>query len=269
MIRMHLQQHFSIDEDHISVRRTRPDDFIVRFTNQLDLDAVLSTPSPPRAPFILRWWRWSRLIMGSVGAFRYRVLVGMKGIPSHARSLEVIQVILISIGAKAEITNLEALDDLNNETELFVTAWCAYPDLIPDEKIMAVLEEEEEHDKGSSLYLRTHEIIHDEVSALRYLVRPRTMEFQDWHTPPPSSDEDYGYNNDEDSSDSNYSGFHPRFGDSGGTGARPRKTRIAGPDKPRLGHRSGPTFLGSGSEAGCRSGRLLLPDHFAVQRHAL
>jgi len=208
--------------------------------------------------------------MGSVGAFRYRVLIGMKGIPSHAWLSEVIQVILISIGAKAEITNLEALDDSDNETELFVTAWCVYPDLIPDEKIMAVLEEEEEeHDEGSSLYLRTHEIIHDEVSALRYLVRPRTMEYQDWHTPLPSSIEDYGYNNDEDSSDSNYNGFHPGFGDSGGMGARPQKTRIAGPDEPRIGHRSEPTFLGLGSEAGCRSGRLLLPDHFAVQRHAL
>lgn len=98
------------------MRRTRPDDFIIRIIDQPDLDVVLSTPSPLGAPFILRWWRWSCLIMGSVGAFKYRVLVGMKGIPSHARSSEVAQVILISSGAKAEITNPEALDDPDDET---------------------------------------------------------------------------------------------------------------------------------------------------------
>lgn len=95
---------------------------------------------------------------------------------------------------------------------------------------MVVPEEEEEEHDG------------DEVPALHYLVRLRIMEFQDWHTPPPSSDEDYGYNDDEDSDDTNYNGFHPGFGDGGGTGARPRKTRFAGPDEPRLGRGSRPTF---------------------------
>lgn len=41
---------------------------------------------------------------------------------------------------------------------------------------MAVPEPEEEHDGGSPLY--PHEIIHDEVPALRYLVRLRLIEFQ-------------------------------------------------------------------------------------------
>jgi hypothetical protein len=33
---------------------------------------------------------------------------------------------------------------------------------------------------------------------VRYLVRLRLIEFQDWHTPPPSSDEDYGGRSDDD-----------------------------------------------------------------------
>lgn len=66
---------------------------------------------------------------------------------------------------------------------------------------MSMLEPEEEHDGGSPLYLRPHEIIHDKVPALYYLVRLRIVEFQDCHTPP-SSDEDYGYNDDEDSDNS-------------------------------------------------------------------
>ena len=88
------------------------------------------------------------------------------------------QTILGSSCARVDIANPEAVADPGDERELFVATWCAHPDLIPDEKIMAVPEWEEEHDGGSPLYLRPHEIIHDEVPALRYLVRLRIVEFR-------------------------------------------------------------------------------------------
>ena len=118
---------------------------------------------------------------------------------------------------------------------------------------MAVPEPEEEHDGGSPLYLRPHEIIHDEVPALRYLVRLRIIEFQDWHTPPPSSGDHYDIGDDEDSDDSNYNGFHPGFS-SGGGGSRPRTTRFGGAGEPRLGHGSGPAFRARESRARSWSG---------------
>lgn len=52
MVRLHLLQYYGIAE--VSVWRTRPGDFIVRFTNLEDLDTVLGTPSPEGAPFALR-----------------------------------------------------------------------------------------------------------------------------------------------------------------------------------------------------------------------
>ncbi|CAD6222371.1 unnamed protein product [Miscanthus lutarioriparius] len=235
----YLQEHYGITEEHVSVRRTRPDDFLVRFSHQEDLDLVLYNQRPEGVSFALWWRRYSCLIMGSAGAFRYRVLVGMKGIPSHARSSEVAQTILGSAGAKVEIADPDALSYLEDEREFFVSTWCAHPDLVLDEIIMAVPEPEEEHDSGSPLYLRPHEIIHDDVPALRYLVHIRIVEFQDWHTTTPSSDDEfYGAGDDEDSDDSNYNGFHLGFGG----GARPRTTRFAGPDEPRLGRVSGPAF---------------------------
>lgn len=75
------------------------------------------------------------------------------------------------------MTDLDALSDPDDERGFFVSTWCAYPDLVPDEIIMAVPEPEEEHDGGSSLYLRPHQIIHDDMPALRYLVRIRIVEF--------------------------------------------------------------------------------------------
>lgn len=78
----------------------------------------------------------------------------MKGIPSHARSEEVAQILLGSSSAKFEIASPEAVDDPDDERELFVAVWCAHPNLIPDEKIMAIPDPEEEQDGGSPLYLR-------------------------------------------------------------------------------------------------------------------
>lgn len=43
---------------------------------------------------------------------------------------------------------MDALADPDDERELFVTAWCVHPDLIPDEETMAIPEPEEEHDGG-------------------------------------------------------------------------------------------------------------------------
>lgn len=60
--------------------------------------------------------------MGSAGAFRFHVLVGMKGIPLHARSSETAQAILNSSSAKVNIANPEVLSDPDDEHELFVAA---------------------------------------------------------------------------------------------------------------------------------------------------
>lgn len=54
MMLAYLHQHFGISEDRVTVRHTWSDDFIVRFTEQADLDRVLRTPSPESAPFALR-----------------------------------------------------------------------------------------------------------------------------------------------------------------------------------------------------------------------
>jgi hypothetical protein len=191
MMLHHLQEFYGVAEDRVTVRRTRPDDFIVRFSDLAELERVLAAPEPVGAPFVVRWRRWSRLIMASAGSFCYRALVAMKGIPTHARSQEVAQAILGSAGVKVEIANPEAVADPDSERELFVSTWCVHPDLIPDEMIMAIPEPEAEHDGSSPLYLRPWEVIHTEVPALRYLVRLRLIEFQDWRTPPTSDDDDF------------------------------------------------------------------------------
>lgn len=99
-----------------------PDDFIARFSQQEDLEMVLSKPWPAAAPFSLHWHRWIQLFMASTGAFRFWVLIGMKGIPAHAQSFDTAQTILGSSSAQVEIANPGTLEDPDNERELFVAA---------------------------------------------------------------------------------------------------------------------------------------------------
>lgn len=123
---------------------------------------------------------------------------------------------------------------------------------------MAVPEPPEEHDGGPPLFLRPEEIIHAELPSLRYLVRIRIIEFQDWHTPPPSSNDGFDGGGDSDSGDSNFNGYHPGFGGSCG-GSRPRTTRYGGNDDPYLGRGSGPTFRPCGAQLAVLVGGSICP----------
>lgn len=53
----YLQEFYGITEDRISIRRTKPNDFIVRFARQEDLDLVLNHLCLVGAPSTLRWRR--------------------------------------------------------------------------------------------------------------------------------------------------------------------------------------------------------------------
>ena len=140
MVRAHLLESFGLGDDQVFVRRFWQDDFIVRFSRREDLDDVLGTPPLSVGAFTLRWRPWSCLFMASAGAFIFCVLVGMKGIPCHARSLEVVQLILGSACAEVQLAGEGHVSDPDDDREIFAAAWCVHPDLIPDEKILAIPE---------------------------------------------------------------------------------------------------------------------------------
>jgi hypothetical protein len=53
----YLHEHYGITEERVSVRQTRPDDFLVRFSHQEDLELILNSQRLGGAPFALRWQR--------------------------------------------------------------------------------------------------------------------------------------------------------------------------------------------------------------------
>nr|TKW07544.1 hypothetical protein SEVIR_7G314200v2 [Setaria viridis] len=240
MVRDHLHQALGIAAVAVSVHRHVPEDFIVRFRRLEDLDLVLSTPNAEGMPFSLIWRRWRRTSRASAGSFKFRVLVGMKGIPSHARSASTVQLILGSSCAKVEVAPVAVDDD--DERQFFVAAWCVHPQLIPDGKIMAVPEPQPPHVVQPPLFLREEEPIISELPALRYLVRLRIIEFQDWRSPITSSDDGPG-DDDDDSGDScHYNGYWPGVDDRGRSSSWPTTVRVAGEGDPGVGSGWGPTF---------------------------
>jgi hypothetical protein len=64
--------------------------------------------------------------MASVGSFHFRILVGMKRIPLHARSLALAQHILGTACAQLELAPPEVIPN-DDDRELFVAAWCLDP----------------------------------------------------------------------------------------------------------------------------------------------
>jgi hypothetical protein len=46
-------EHYGIMEERVSVQRTRPNDFLVRFSHQEDLELILNNQRPGSAPFTL------------------------------------------------------------------------------------------------------------------------------------------------------------------------------------------------------------------------
>lgn len=221
-----------------------PEDFLVPFTSSADLVDVLHGPVPVGTPFFLVWKRWRRQSLASAGAMRHKVLIAMKGMPAHTWDVSTAERILCSSCARLEeAPQTVARDDLR---EYFVAAWCIHPRFIPQQKIIAIPEPEVPVVVEAPLYLRAHEMVRSELPALRYLVRIRVVETQDWTSPPSSSGDDAPG----DSDDSNEPYWMDR-GQRGCSGPWPRRHRFSngdggsnagGAQDDRLGPGWGPTF---------------------------
>lgn len=244
MVRAHLVTYFGIGEDLVSVRRHDPEDFIVRFAYREDLEVVLHTVIHG-APFSLIWHPWRRTSLVSAGAFYFRVLVGMKRVPLHARSLAVAQAILGTACTHIKLAPQEVTPS-DDDREFFVAAWCLDLSFIPNKKILFI-SEPNARISGNALYLEADEVVLNKLPRLHYLVRLCVIEYQDWSTPLPSSDDEgRDIDNDEDSDSSNHNGCHPWLDDHGERSLGPgyRSFRFANRDDaaPQLGGRHELTF---------------------------
>jgi hypothetical protein len=93
-VRAHLESFYHISPEAFTVRRYALEDFLVRFIAREDLENVVHVPVPLNMPFYLVWKRWHRQSMASGGAMRFKVLLGLKGLPAHTWSTDTAERIL-------------------------------------------------------------------------------------------------------------------------------------------------------------------------------
>nr|AWA45122.1 UPI0001A88450 related cluster [Saccharum spontaneum] len=161
----HLESFYHISSEEFTVSRYAPEDFLVRFIAREDLENVVHALMPLNTPFYLVWKWWRRQSMASVGAMRFKVLLGLKGLLVHTWSTDTV----------VEAPQTVPREDLR---EYFVTAWCIHPMFIPSRR--------------SSRCMLPFVVapIQFELPTLRYLVRIRVVETQDWNAPPSDDDND-------------------------------------------------------------------------------
>lgn len=107
----------------------------------------------------------------------FLVLVGMKGGLMHVHRVAAVQWLLGSSCAGVQLAGAEAVGIYEDEDrEYFVTARCVHHCLIPDEKILIILEVRVPHNPGI-LFLREQEAVQTHLSTLCYLAHLRLIEY--------------------------------------------------------------------------------------------
>ena len=152
--------------------------------------------------------------MANGGTFRFRVLVGMRRVPVHARNASMAQTILGPACAEVDVVRPSDVP-ADDDREFFVTAWCMHRRFIPDEQIVFIPEPR---------ILDPVEAAAVVLPGLRYLVRLRLVAFQDWSTPA-ASPADNGHDDGDADEDGGPDGgnpnrFHPGIDDGRGGPSR-------------------------------------------------
>lgn len=108
--------------------------------------------------------------MASGDTCRYRVLLGLRPVPLHARSAATAQAILGPACVEVVVIRPRDVPE-DDDREFFVTTWCVHPRLIPDEQVIFIPEPR---------LLPPALAAVTEPPSLCYLVRIRLITYQAW-----------------------------------------------------------------------------------------
>ncbi|CAL4946299.1 unnamed protein product [Urochloa decumbens] len=127
-----------IGDEHFSVRRFAPEDFLVVFGSQRARDHALDASFVHVDGVRISFRPWTRLVGAAVEKLRYRVSLEIEGIPAHAWGWRTARKILAS---SCWIERIEpASEDRSDMSFLALTAWTNKPSSIPREKTVFIAE---------------------------------------------------------------------------------------------------------------------------------
>lgn len=202
-----LEEFLNVIPEEYMVHRSEPDDFLVEFSTPEIAKRILHSHLPPRSTFSVDLEKMVPPATASLTSLRFRVLVELRGIPTHARSVDTAQVILAS--ACSDLMEAPVHLAGNNMAALFVACWCLHLDIIPKEKLIFIPEPPAPCVE-CGLFLKPHELNHSKHDGLWYNISINIIEVQDWTVYSDSSDDGTPPNNYDNSKDEDYLGFRQR-----------------------------------------------------------
>ena len=133
-----IVENYHVPADGFTLHRFHPEDFLLVFKEVVVLERVLHAPPLPVADMVLRFRRWRRLASADAESMKFRVLLEMRGIPSHVWSVDTAQRILGD--ACADPVPTPATIARRDLRRFQAAAWCVDPDLIPNEVVIRIPE---------------------------------------------------------------------------------------------------------------------------------
>lgn len=135
-VRWLFRQYFQIEEVDICI--FQPEDFLIQFRSEADLERVFRSPYPEAAPFKLIFKRWRRQIAATAEPLEFHILIEIRNMPAHAWSLETAASLLGS-----SCTDLKPTPDTMLRADLRrfrLLAWTLDPNLIPTGNLLVIPE---------------------------------------------------------------------------------------------------------------------------------
>ena len=83
--RRYILEQFDISSDGFTIHRFQPEDFLL-FSDTAALEQVLNGTPSSSVGLILKFRRWQWFATAEADSMKFRVLVELRGIPSHAWS---------------------------------------------------------------------------------------------------------------------------------------------------------------------------------------
>jgi hypothetical protein len=109
---------------------------------------------------------------------RYQVTIRMRGIPTHAWHVSTTCKLLSLMCSNLQPS--EATLAKVNLRHFIVDAWCAHPNLIPQESILHIDKPPVVRSQGPPMFIDPEQVIYNSWPMLHYMVSIDSLEIIDW-----------------------------------------------------------------------------------------
>ena len=127
--------------EDFSIKSFFPDNFLILCRSQSARDAILAASGQPMHSEAVWFFRpWTRLAYASIGVLGYRLFIAFQDVPPHTWSVSTAQLLLRCHCWVERLDDDTAIAERSDLATFRVVVWCDWPQNIPSEVTMEVIE---------------------------------------------------------------------------------------------------------------------------------